>query len=160
MTLNLITSNLAPGVARAGEGERLNVFGHSLVFKHTAEELNNAALVWELTSPPGTMVPPHIHEVEDEFIFVAEGELEVLVGEEKYTARVGDLIKMPKGVPHGIWQKGAQATKTLWAVIPAGKMEALFRALGALPANQPPNPTEVGRIFAEHDLTLLPPPGL
>lgn len=159
MTLNVFTQ-LQPGVARAGEGETFNVFGHTLVLKHSAAELNNAALVWELTSPPGTMVPPHIHEVEDEFIFVAEGELDVMIGGETYTARAGDLLKMPKGVPHGIWQKGERATKTLWAVIPAGKMESLFRALGALPANQPPDPAEVGRIFAEHDVTLLPPPGL
>jgi quercetin dioxygenase-like cupin family protein len=159
MTLNLL-SQLAPGVARAGEGESLNVFGHTLTFKHRAEELNDAALLWELSSPPGTMVPPHLHAVEDEFIFVAEGELEVMIGGETHTARAGDLIKMPRGVPHGIWQKGAATTRTLWAVIPAGKMESLFRALGALPANQPPDPARVGQIFAEHDLTLLPPPGL
>jgi len=59
MTLNLLTQ-LTPGVARAGQGEAFNVFGHSLIFKHSLDELNGAAFLWELTSPPGTMVPPHI----------------------------------------------------------------------------------------------------
>jgi quercetin dioxygenase-like cupin family protein len=160
MTINLIT-NLRPGVVAAGEGDsRHNVFGHSLIFKTATSELAGSALLWELISPPGTMVPPHVHEVEDEFIYVAEGELEVLVGDQKYTAGAGDLIKMPKGVPHGIWQKGDKNTRTLWTVVPAGQMEDLLKALGQLPANQPPDPTQVGKIFAEYNLELLPPPGL
>jgi uncharacterized cupin superfamily protein len=157
MTINLLTQ-LTPGVVRAGEGERHNVLGHTLAFKTTTSELNGGGLLWELISPPGTMVPPHIHTVEDEFIYVAEGELDVLVGDQKLTARAGDLIKMPKNVPHGIWQKGDVATRTLWVVVPAGKMEGLLTALGQLPAGQPPDPARVGQIFAEHDLTLLPPP--
>ena len=68
----------------------------------------------------------------------------MLIGDQMYTARAGDLIKLPKNVSHGIWQKGPQAVKSLWIVIPAGKMESLFRALGALPANQPPDPAKVG----------------
>lgn len=159
MTINLIT-NLKPGLVRAGEGDSHNVFGHSLIFKTETSELGGGALLWELISPPGTMVPPHVHEVEDEFIYVAEGELEVLVGDQKYTAKAGDLIKMPKGMPHGIWQRGEKNTRTLWTVVPAGKMEGLLKALGALPANQLPDPAQVGKIFSEHDIQLLPPPGL
>ena len=83
----------------------------------------------------------------------ASGEFHVI------DARPGDLLKMPKNVPHGVWQKGDTATRTLWVVVPAGKMQDLLTALGQLPANQPPDPVQVGQIFAEHDLTLLPPPG-
>jgi uncharacterized cupin superfamily protein len=157
MTIELIT-RLNPGVVRAGEGESHNVFGHTLNFKTTTAELGGAGLLWELLSPPGTMVPPHVHTVEDEFIYIAEGELEVLIGNKKYTAAAGDLIKLPKNVPHGIWQKGDTITRTLWVVVPAHKMEGLLSSLGKLPADQPPDPAQVGQIFAEHDLELLPPP--
>ena len=157
MTIQLITK-LNPGVIRAGGGDSHNVFGHTLNFKTTTEELGGGGLLWELLSPPGTMVPPHIHAQEDEFIYVAEGELEVLVGDQKYTVSAGDLVKMPKKVPHGIWQKGDKTTRTLWVVVPAHKMESLLSSLGKLPAGQPPDPAQVGRIFAEHDLELLPPP--
>lgn len=157
MTIELIT-RLNAGVVRAGEGNRHNVFGHTLNFKTTTEELGGGGLLWELLSPPGTMVPPHVHTVEDEFIYVAEGELEVLVGDKKYTATTGDLVKMPKNVRHGIWQKGEKTTRTLWVVLPAHKMESLLSSLGKLSADQPPDPAEVGKIFAEHDLELLPPP--
>lgn len=158
MTLELITK-LNPGVVKVSEGNRHHVLGHTLLFKTSTEELGGGALLWELLSPPGTMVPPHIHTVEDEFIYVAEGELEVMIGDKMYTASAGDLVKMPKNVPHGIWQKGTQTTRTLWIVVPAHKMESLLSALGDLPADQPPDPVRIGKIFAEHNLELLPPPG-
>ena len=158
MTIELLTQ-LTPGVVRAGEGERHGVLGHTLAFKTQTSELGGAALLWELISPPGTMVPPHVHAIEDEFIYVAEGELEVLIGDQKLTAQAGDLLKMPKNVPHGIWQKGDATARTLWMVVPAGHMQGLLTALGQLPADQPPDPAQIGQIFAEHHVTLLPPPG-
>jgi uncharacterized cupin superfamily protein len=157
MTIQLITK-LNPGVVRAGQGDSHNVFGHTLNFKTTTEELGGGGLLWELLSPPGTMVPPHVHTVEDEFIYIAEGELEVLVGDKKYRASTGDLVKLPKNVPHGIWQKGDKTTRTLWVVVPAHRMENLLSSLGKLPADLPPDPIQVGKIFADHDLELLPPP--
>jgi hypothetical protein len=38
-------------------------------------------------------------------------------------------------------------------------MEDFFRALAALPSDQPPDPEAMVRIFVEHDITPLPPPG-
>ena len=157
MTIELITK-LNPGVVRASQGDSHNVFGHTLTFKTSTEELGGGGLLWELLSPPGTMVPPHVHTVEDELIYVAEGEVEVLIGDQKYTATAGDLVKLPKNVPHGIWQKGDQPTRTLWLVVPAHKMESLLSSLGTLPADQPPDPVQVSQMFANHDLELLPPP--
>jgi uncharacterized cupin superfamily protein len=157
MTIELITK-LNPGVLRAGEGDQHHVFGHTLNFKTSTEELGGGGLLWELISPPGSMVPPHVHTVVAEFIYVAEGELEVLIGDQKYTATPGDLIKMPKNVLHGIWQKGENSARTLWVVVPAHKMESLLSSLGKLPVDQPPDPAQVGKIFADHDLQLLPPP--
>ena len=158
MTITIET-HMQPGVARANEGSKHNVFGHSIIFKHSTPELGGNALVWEVISPPGSMVPPHIHAVEDEFIYVQDGEYEVMIGGETFRAGPGDLIKMPRNVPHGIQQVGDKPARTLWMVTPAGAMEDLFVQLGKLPPG-PPDPAVVGRIFAEHDLTLLPPPGL
>ena len=158
MTIGMHT-HLMPGVARAGEGPTHNVFGHSVIFKHSTQDTAGNCFVWEITSPPGTMVPPHVHTIEDEFIYVQDGEFAVMVGGENFHAGPGDLIRMPKGVPHGIQQVGDKTTRTLWIVAPAGRMEDLFVELGKLPAG-PPDPAMVGRIFAEHGITLLPPPGL
>jgi quercetin dioxygenase-like cupin family protein len=159
VTMTIIPSNLPAGVLRANEGEQYTQLGTILTFKSLSHETGGAALIWEQQSPPGAMVPPHIHQTEDEFIYLVEGELEVTIGETTYPVRPGDLVKMPRGVPHGIRMTGTAMTKSLWTVVPAGQMEAFFRALAALPTDQPPNPETFAKIFAEHDIVLLPPPG-
>jgi quercetin dioxygenase-like cupin family protein len=157
--MSAIISQLPAGVLRANEGEQLTQAGTTLTFKSLGHETGGAALIWEQQSPPGAMVPPHIHQTEDEFIYLVEGELEVTIGETTHAVRRGDLVKMPKGVPHGIRMTGTAMTKSLWTVVPAGKMEGLFRALAALPADQPPDPAMIVKIFVEHDIVPLPPPG-
>ena len=156
--MSVVFSHLPAGVVRAGEGERHGVIGHTVMFKSVGRELGDTAFVWEIQSPPGALVPPHIHTVEDELIYVVDGQLEATVGDQTYTLAAGDLVKMPKGVPHAIRMAETGPAKTLWTVVPAGKMEGLFRALGALPQNQPPDPEQIMRIFRDHDLEALPPP--
>ena len=157
--MSVIVSSLPAGVVRAAEGERHGVIGHTVTFKSPGHETGGGAFIWEIQSPPGTMVPPHIHKVEDELIYVVEGQLEATVGDQTYVLGPGDLVKMPRGVPHGIHMTGTGPAKTLWMVVPAGKMESLFRALAALPADQPPDPEVIMRINRDHDIEALPPPG-
>ena len=157
--MSIIPSNLSGGILRSGEGERYIQLGTSIIFKSLSRETGGAAFIWENETPPGAMVPPHMHQTEDEFIYLVEGEMEVTIGGETHTIQTGDLAKMPRGVPHAIRSTGPGMTKSLWTVIPAGKMEAFFRALAALPTDQPPNPETFAKIFAEHNIVLLPPPG-
>ena len=54
MTLGMHT-HLQPGVARKGEGPSHPVFGHSVIFKHSAEDVGGSCFVWEIVSPPGRL---------------------------------------------------------------------------------------------------------
>lgn len=157
--MTIIPSNLPAGVIQAGKGEQYVQLGTTLTFKSLSRETSGAALIWEQQTPPGAMVPPHMHQTEDEFIYLVEGELEATIGGTTYTVRPGDLVKMPRGVPHAIRMTGTAMTKSLWTVVPAGKMEAFFRVLAALPDDPPPDPETIAKIFAAHDIVLLPPPG-
>jgi quercetin dioxygenase-like cupin family protein len=157
--MSIFPSNLSAGILSAGEGERYIQLGSAIVFKSLSHETNGAVFMWENETPAGAVVPLHMHQTEDEFIYLIDGEMEVTIGEATYTVRPGDLVKMPRGVPHAIRSTGPVMTKSLWTVVPAGKMEAFFRALAALPADQPSTLEVFARLFAEHDLVLLPPPG-
>jgi quercetin dioxygenase-like cupin family protein len=156
--MSIIFSEMPAGVTRAHEGEHLNVLGNTLVYKSPSEETQGTAFIWETESLPGSMVPPHIHHTEDEFIYLVEGELSVTIGEDTYAVQPGDLVKMPRNIPHAILSTGTVSAKSLWTVIPAGKMEGLFRALAALPADQPPDPVQIAQIFTAHNIQLLLPP--
>jgi quercetin dioxygenase-like cupin family protein len=155
--MSAIIGQLPAGVLRAGDGEQLLQAGTTLVFKSLGHETGGAVLILEQSSPPGAIVPAHMHKTEDEFIYLVEGEMEVTIGEMTHAVRPGDLVKMPKGQPHSARMTGKVMTKSLWTVVPAGKMEHLFRALAALPADRPPDPAVMARIFAEHDVVPVPP---
>jgi quercetin dioxygenase-like cupin family protein len=157
--MSVIPSHIPAGVLRAEEGERYLQLGSSITFKSLSHETDGAAFIWENETPNGARVPPHIHQTEDEFIYLLDGEMEVTIGDTTHTVRPGDLVKMPRGIPHAIRSTGPAMTKSLWTVIPAGQMESFFRALAALPMDQPPSPETFAKLFAEHNLILLPPPG-
>ena len=54
---------------------------------------------------PGTKL--HKHEVSDHFVYVLKGRGEVRLGDKKETVTVGDLILIPKGLPHSILKAGS-----------------------------------------------------
>jgi len=144
--------NLEQGVTKADEafgGKAWNVVGHT----YTPKLLSDDAFLWHAVIPADTFVPPHIHPYQDEWIYVLEGQLEVEFGEAKHAAGAGDMIRMPKGIAHGIFNRsGATATVT-FGVAPSGKLFDLFGRLDGLT-----DPAELVRISAEHDVNFLPPP--
>lgn len=143
---------LEAGITRAGEGQGSvvwNVLGHTYYLKAVCE----AAFYFETYDPPGTFVPPHIHPTQDEFIYVLEGQLDLQLGEEKFRATAGDLVRMPRGIPHAYYNNSDAPTRALFSVSPAGKLKELFDALHNLT-----DPVEVVRLSAEHAVDFLPPP--
>lgn len=55
----------------------------------------------ELHMPPGEASPWHVHHEEDEWFYVIEGELQVIVGENRMRLGAGEFAFGPRDVPHG-----------------------------------------------------------
>jgi uncharacterized cupin superfamily protein len=104
--------------------------------------------------PAGTFVPPHIHPEQDEFIYVLSGRFELMLAGETKHAGPGDLIHMPRGVPHGIFNKSGADVRALFYVTPSGRLHELFTRI-----HDVMEPEEVMRIASECDVEFLPPPG-
>ena len=69
---------LTAGVTRANEGLDAitwNILGQTYVPK----SLSADSFAWHATFPPGTFVPPHIHTTQDEFIYMLEGRLDLVL---------------------------------------------------------------------------------
>jgi quercetin dioxygenase-like cupin family protein len=144
-------------VVTAAEGRTMNVLGHTVTLKLTRDESNGDYYTFELLSPPGLGVPPHVHEHEDEVIYVVEGEFAVWLAGETITATAGATFHFPRHTPHGFQNVGATPGKTLWNVVPGANFEPFFDELGALPPG-PPDLAKVAAIFGKYDIQLLPPP--
>ena len=144
-----LTHGITPS-AEGLDGIAWNVVGHT----YTPKLLSENAFVWHAVLPPDTFVPPHIHPLQDEWIYMLEGELEVELGGEVHTAGPGDTVRMPMGVAHGIFNRSGQSASCTFGVAPTGKLFDLFGKLDGVT-----DPAELVRISAEHDVDFLPPPG-
>jgi len=146
-----MTKKLEGGITRSGEayhGRELNILGQRYFPKASCE----AAFAFETNSDPGQFVPVHVHPTQDEFILVQDGQLELKLDGKWSTAKAGDLVKMPRGVPHGYFNKSDKPARALFWVSPAGKLEALFETLH--------NMTDIPAIIeasARHEVDFLPP---
>ncbi len=147
-------------VVRPNEGQLLNILGHTATLKLTSRETSGDAYVFEITTPPGHGIPPHIHRSEDEYIYVLEGSFEIFLNGQTFEANQGAMIYFPRHIAHGFHNNGVTVGRTLWTVVPGGSFEQFFAELGALPLDAPPDMQRVAAIFARYGMEVLPPPGL
>ena len=155
----MLTKTKEATVIQSGEGRKMNVLGHTITVKLTQQETEGEYYVFEVITPPGHGIPPHVHKNEDEVIQVIEGEYEIMLGEQTLQARTGALIHFPRYIPHSFRNVAATAGKTLWTVVPGAKFEKFFEELGSLPTDGPPDMGKVVAIFNKYDMEVLPPPG-
>ncbi len=145
---------LTAGVTRANEGlESIswNILGQTYVPK----SLSADSFSWHATFPPGTFVPPHIHTTQDEFIYMLEGRLDLVLDGTESHASPGDLIRLPRNVPHGLFNKSDAPVKCLFWVSPTARLYDLFWGIHSM-AQQ--NPADVVALSAKHEVDFLPPP--
>jgi 2-polyprenyl-6-methoxyphenol hydroxylase-like FAD-dependent oxidoreductase/quercetin dioxygenase-like cupin family protein len=128
-----------------------NILGQIYRPKQHSED----CFAWHAVFPPDTFVPPHIHPTQDEFVYVLDGELTLADGEADHLAHAGDLLRLPKGRPHGLFNRSGTPVVCLFWVTPTAKLYDLFVAIDAM-ADQ--NPDDVVALAAEHDVEFLPPP--
>jgi oxalate decarboxylase/phosphoglucose isomerase-like protein (cupin superfamily) len=145
-------SSMTAGVTKRNEGIDgmvWNILGQTYVPKQMCE----SSFSWHATFPPGTFVPPHIHPHQDEFILMLEGRFDLFLDGKDISASTGDLIRLPRGMPHGIFNKSDKAVTCFFWVAPTRKLFDLFKKI-----HNVPEPAEVVRLAAEHEVEFLPPP--
>jgi len=145
---------LTAGITKAGtgiDGIVWNILGQIYVPKHVCE----TSFSWHATFPPGTFVPPHIHPTQDEFIYMLEGKLDLLLDGRSYVATAGDMIRLPQQIPHGIFNKTDQPVKCFFCVTPTRKLYDLFWAIHSMKEQKP---EDVVALAAKHEVMFLPPP--
>lgn len=138
-------------ISRAAEGLggiHWNILGQIYTPMHVSTE----CFAWHALLPPETFVPPHIHREQDEFVLVLNGRLDAVLAGEPQTAEQGDLLRMPRGIPHGLFNNTGKPLKLFFWVTPAASLYELFTALHDLPDTR-----EVVRRSALHAVDFLPP---
>jgi mannose-6-phosphate isomerase-like protein (cupin superfamily) len=111
----------APRVIGSGEGEVEFLGSIGARFLIDGEEAGQRFALVEHPMPPRALASPiHRHHREDEYSFVLEGDVGVLLGEAVVTGRTGDLIVKPRGQWHTFWNAGDAPARVLEIISPAG----------------------------------------
>ena len=146
-----MTGELEKGITENGAGYGgvvWNILGQTYYPKAICE----TTFAFETNSDPGQFVPVHVHPTQDEFILVQEGELDLKLDGVWTKAKAGDLVRMPKGIPHGYFNKSDKPARALFWVSPTRKLKDLFDALHDLEDVE-----RVVELSAQHEVDFLPP---
>jgi oxalate decarboxylase/phosphoglucose isomerase-like protein (cupin superfamily) len=146
-----MAQDLEKGITANGTGFRgksWNILGQVYFPKAVC----GSSFAFETNSAPGQFVPVHVHPAQEEFILVQEGELDLKLDGKWMRAKAGDLVRMPRGIPHGYFNKSDRPARALFWVSPAGMLEELFNKL-----HNVADPMEAVKISAAHEVDFLPP---
>ena len=102
-------------------------------FYHRAKsaDTNGVFSVLELFTEPGQSVAVHVHQEEDELVYVIDGEIEVTLGDQQMKAGSGVMALLPRGIPHGFTNIGDRPSRLLVTILP-GNFDHYFVEMGKL----------------------------
>src|SRR5215208_1789972 len=121
-----VKASLVGHKVEAEGGERLRFGEVEVVVKASSDATGGAFTIFEESDPVDT--PLHVHEHEDEFFYVLDGEHVFQVGRAELHAGPGDLVVAPRGVPHAQRRVVPRSGRVLILTAPAG-FEGFFREL-------------------------------
>jgi quercetin dioxygenase-like cupin family protein len=144
-------------VRQPDEGEKLLAPNGTIVVKAdpTTGAFNFAMGTQELQ--PHTGIPLHVHENEDEILFVHAGTAVGTIGEQHVSVQAGSTIFIPRGTWHGV-ANGEGMLSLVWFVSPPG-LESFFRATRSKPGEAPKSLTkeELDDVARKHHMRFAPP---
>ena len=85
---------------------------------------------------PGTSIPMHLHDREDEIILIQAGTGVAMLGDVQTPVPAGSVVWVPKGTWHGGRNTGSTTLKWTGIYAPAG-FEGYFREISTAPGASP-----------------------
>jgi quercetin dioxygenase-like cupin family protein len=134
-------------------GELRSLGVSKIDFKVVPQNSHDLLIIENVFHAPGGPAR-HLHYEQEEWFYILEGQFVMEGGQEQRILQPGDSVVAPRQVPH-VWAHiGKDLGRILIAFMPAGKMEAFFRAVARENAMPPQDPT----VWHAHGMQLLGPP--
>lgn len=126
-----VHTDLAPRVVRRSEGERRYLADGRFMLLKVGPQATGANYVFMGAEdmPPGTAIPEHQHEVDEEILLVLRGRVRVVLNRDTSEAASGDVIFLPPRTRVSVQALGPD-TATIYFVFPRGSVERCFQAVG------------------------------
>src|SRR5215213_5787964 len=108
-----------PVLSGPGAGRTVTHGGSSSELKLAGKQSGGDWAVVEWRVRAGDEPPTHTHTREDEALYVLEGAITAIVGDQRIDVEAGSYAALPKNVPHGLIVRGDEA-RLLVTLEPAG----------------------------------------
>jgi len=116
-----------------------------------------ASGMFELTVPPGALVPPpHSHSNNEESIYCLEGVLRCTVGDEARDLKPGEWGHTPRGVTHGFSNPHDHVARALVVLTPDIGAQYFRDVAEVVNAVGGPDPARIVEIMTRYGLVLSP----
>ena len=126
---------LGPAGIAASDGELVYVGADPVRIKISPSDRGRLAMITQDVSP-GTSIPVHLHEREDEIIFIQSGRGEAVLGDARVELAAGSTLYVPQGTWHGGRNTSSEILKWVAIYSPSG-FEGYFRAIGRRSPDEP-----------------------
>lgn len=139
------------------QGEILNVVGDEVRILADGPATGGKLVAFETRTQPGMGPPLHCHSIDDEYFFILEGQVRIVIDGREFRLTTGGFAHAPKGSIHTFANCGTGVLRMLVICTPPG-LESPFREVHAMgPEGQKNMPAVIGA-FAKHALTIQGPP--
>jgi mannose-6-phosphate isomerase-like protein (cupin superfamily) len=135
-------------------GRVLRAFGQEAHVLVSSEQTGDAFCVLRFFASPGNVTPPHVHHATDETFLIESGEIEINRGGELLRGRRGDVIYLPKGIPHAPRVIGNGEGAALVVCVPGG-FDRFFAACAEEFKRREPEMPLLVKLAAEYGIELL-----
>src|SRR5205085_10545694 len=145
---------MRPILADPNHGPRLRIVGDTIRVLATMRDTDGQFEAFETTGPRNSGPLPHAHPWSESY-FIAEGEVDVIVGEETMRATPGAFINIPAGTIHGYRIVSPFARFTV-ITTPEGASD-FFHELDAETEGSVADMDKIMAVATKHGLTVPPP---
>jgi quercetin dioxygenase-like cupin family protein len=135
-------------------GQELNIVGSQIFHKVKSKDTDGVFAIIEIVTPREKGVALHVHEREDELVYLLEGEIEVTLGNQKMKAVPGVMALLPRGIPHGFRNIGNMPSRLLDTILP-GQFDNYFVELAALFAAGDPSAEQIDGLSRKYAIKYL-----
>lgn len=144
---------LQPRAVDSREGEARWWFNSLAVIKAGAVDTGGQMTIVEITEPPNSQAPLHVHHREDEAFWILEGSATFEVGDQTIEAKAGDYLLGPRDIPHR-FTTGPSGCRMLFIFTPGG-FEDLLRAISRPAEARTLPPSEDGAPPSEEEMRQM-----
>jgi mannose-6-phosphate isomerase-like protein (cupin superfamily) len=145
-----MSTQIEPRITRPEDAESILPFGIDMKVMIAAAQTSGTCSVLIAELRPGDGPGPHRHREHDEYFFVLEGAISLVVDGKESAIAPSTLVFVPRGTTHSFKNIGASTARLLEWTVP-GDNEPYFRAVYEMEASggfDPKRLTEINEQFA------------